>query len=90
MKKLMIVMAFLLGPGVASADSLDIYPGEPLPNFDKKIILSYKDREKNLMTPCVKATRILGKNGFSHSVVKRVDIDPVHGIVKCTVEGRSK
>ena len=94
MKKLLLVMAFTLTPALASADSLNIRPGDPFPPaFSDKVVFSYVTAgtwRPAVGKACLKAKLFM--KGFKTVEVSSIEIDRTKSTVTCTVvgEGRSK
>ena len=93
MKKILIVIAFLLTPALASADSVEIRPGDPVPVFADRVVFSYATAgtgKPAVVDACLKAQRFM--KGFKRVEVSKVKIDQTKNNVTCTVtgEGRSE
>lgn len=93
MKKILIVIAFLLTPALASADSAEIRPGDPVPVFADRVVFSYATAgtgKPAVVDACLKAQRFM--KGFKRVEVSKVKIDQTKNNVTCTVtgEGRSE
>ena len=94
MKKILIVIAFLLTPALASADSVEIRPGDPFPPaFADRVVFSYATAGTGrpaVVKACLEAKRFM--KGFRTVEISRVKIDQAKSTVTCTLvgEGRSK
>ena len=94
MKKILIVIAFLLTPALASADSVEIRPGDPFPPaFADKVVFSYATAgtgKPAVVEACLKAQRFM--KGFKTVEISNVKIDRAKSVVTCTLtgEGRSE
>ena len=94
MKKILIALAVLtFTPALASADSAEIRPGDPVPVFADRVVFSYATAgtgKPAVVDACLKAQRFM--KGFKRVEVSKVKIDQTKNNVTCTVvgEGRSK
>ena len=95
MKKILIALVVLtFTPALASADSVNIRPGDPLPPaFADKSVFSYVTVgtwRPAVAEACLKAKLFM--KGFKTVEISKVKIDRAKGTVTCTVvgEGRSE